>query len=82
MAPTSRPHHHDEGSMSVIDCDYLPVPKVAFPPELALLTVRKAAALAKEFEGKALDQMTMDARRELARGVAPAVIAWRMMLPI
>lgn len=29
--------------MSVIDCEYLPPPaKVEFPPELALLIVRKA----------------------------------------
>ncbi len=33
-------------AMSVIDCDYLPADKVVFPPELALLIVRKAAAMA------------------------------------
>ena len=33
--------------MSVIDCDYLPDPsKTTFPPELALLIVRKAASMA------------------------------------
>jgi hypothetical protein len=68
--------------MSVIDCDYLPLPKVALPPELALMIVRKAAAMATEFEEKALDQMTRDARRELAQGATLAVIARRMNLPI
>ena len=55
--------------MSVIDCDYLPADKVVFPPELALLIVRKAAAMAATFEGQALDQLTKDARRALAQGV-------------
>jgi hypothetical protein len=41
--------------MSIIDRDYLPAPKVEFLPELALLIVRKVAALATEFECKALD---------------------------
>jgi len=37
--------------MSVIDCDYLPDPsKTTFPPELALLIVRKAASMAEAFE--------------------------------
>ncbi|KPY83845.1 hypothetical protein RA263_22910 [Pseudomonas syringae pv. tagetis] len=67
--------------MSVIDCDYLPSrPKVEFPPELALLIVRKAAAMATKFEEKALDQMTTDARRALQRGVEPRVIARQMGL--
>lgn len=54
--------------MSIIDRDYLPTPKVEFPPELALLIVRKAAAMATEFEGKMLDQMTRGARRALHTG--------------
>jgi hypothetical protein len=65
--------------MSVIDCEYLPQPaKVAFPPELALLIVRKAAAMATTFEEKALTQMTQDARHELQMGREPGHIA-RMM---
>ena len=67
--------------MSVIDCDYLPPPaKVEFPPELALLIVRKAAAMATAFEEKALDQMTTDARRALARGMEPRQIIGQMGL--
>ena len=54
--------------MSVIDCDYLPADKVVFPPELALLIVRKAAAMAEAFESQALDQLTKDARRALLQG--------------
>lgn len=66
--------------MSVIDCNYLPTAKVAFPPELALLIVRKAGAMAAAFEEKALDQMTADARRALQRGVEPRMIARQMGL--
>lgn len=67
--------------MSVIDCDYLPTAeRVQFPPELALLIVRKAGAMAAVFEEKALDQMTADARRALADGVEPRVIARQMGL--
>ncbi|MCQ3001414.1 hypothetical protein NLO98_16820 [Pseudomonas syringae] len=67
--------------MSVIDCDYLPTrERVAFPPDLALLIVRKAGAMAAAFEEKALDQMTADARRALADGVEPRVIARQMGL--
>lgn len=51
-------------AVSVIDCDYLPQPEpITFPPELALLIVRKAAAMAEAFESQALDQLTRDARR-------------------
>ncbi len=64
--------------MSVIDCDYLPADKVVFPPELALLIVRKAAAMAEAFEEKALDQMTRDARNALYNGTDPRRII-RMM---
>lgn len=57
--------------MFVIDCDYLPAYKVVFPPELALLIVRKASAMAAAFEEQALDQHTKDARRALLRGAEP-----------
>ncbi|KAA0976777.1 hypothetical protein [Pseudomonas sp. ANT_H12B] len=53
--------------MSLIDCDYLPADKGVFPPELALLIIRKAAAMAEAFESQALDQLTKDARRALTR---------------
>jgi len=46
-------HIHEGYPMSVIDCDYLPADKVVFPPELALLIVRKAAAMAAAFEEQA-----------------------------
>lgn len=65
--------------MSIIQRDYLPEqPKFVFPPELALLIVRKAAAMATTFEGKAIDQMKRDARRELQMGREPGEIV-RMM---
>nr|WP_315416459.1 hypothetical protein [uncultured Pseudomonas sp.] len=35
--------------------------KTTFPPELALLIVRKAASMAEAFEQRALDQLTKDA---------------------
>jgi hypothetical protein len=60
--------------MSVIDCPYLDEVKVTVPPELALLIVRKAAAMASLFEEKALDQLTADALRELRMGTDPKVI--------
>lgn len=64
--------------MSVIECDYLPTPEpITFPPELALLIVRKAAAMAEAFESKALDQMTMDASRALRDGMEPRRIIRR-----
>lgn len=66
--------------MSVIDCDYLPADNVVFPPELALLIVRKAAAMATAFEEQALDQLTKDARRALAQGVEPRRIIREMRL--
>ena len=65
--------------MSVIDCDYLPHPEqLPFPPELALLIVRKAAAMAEAFEEQALDQLTKDARqvRDALRLTAPLPVAW------
>ncbi|RMP33894.1 hypothetical protein ALQ25_03749 [Pseudomonas coronafaciens pv. atropurpurea] len=36
--------------MSIIDCNYLPTAKVEFPPELALLFVRRAEKMAAAFE--------------------------------
>lgn len=81
--PAHRPERiHSEGhTLSVIDCDYLPDPEpIPFPPELALLIVRKAAAMAEAFEGKALDQMTSDASRALRDGVEPRRIIRQMGL--
>lgn len=66
--------------MSVIDCDYLPDDKVVFPPELALLIIRKAADMAEAFESQALDQLTRDARRALAQGVEPRRVIREMLL--
>ncbi|MFI8559191.1 hypothetical protein [Pseudomonas putida] len=67
--------------MSVIDCDYLAEPgPVQFPPELALLIVRKAAAMAEAFESKALDQMASDASRALRDGMEPRRIIRQMGL--
>ncbi len=66
--------------MSVIDCDYLPADKVVFPPELALLIVRKAGAMAAAFEEQALDQLTKDARRAIKQGVDPLQIIRQMRL--
>ena len=61
--------------MSIIDCDYLPTPEpVKIPPELALLIVRKAAALAEAFEERCLDQLSRDVRRALERGAEPRQI--------
>lgn len=54
--------------MSVIGCDYLPADKVMFPPELALLIVRKASTMAGTFEEQALNQLTKDARCALIAG--------------
>lgn len=67
--------------MSVIDCDYLPDPEpITFPPELALLIVMNAAAMAEAFESKALNQMTVDASRALRDGIEPRQIIMRMGL--
>lgn len=67
--------------MSVIDCDYLPDPsKTKFPPELALLIVRKAASLADAFEQQALDQLTKDAASALAAGADPRQVIRQMRL--
>lgn len=53
---------------------------VTFPEDLALQIARKAHALSERFEDQALDQMIRDARRALARGVEPRVIAREMGL--
>ena len=66
--------------MSVIDCDYLPADKVVFPPELALLIIRKASAMAAAFEEQALNQLTKDARRSLRQGTDPRKVIREMRL--
>lgn len=66
--------------MSVIDCEYLSTDKVVFPPELALLIIRKAAAMAAAFEEEALDQLTRDARRTLLQGSEPRRVIQEMRL--
>lgn len=66
--------------MSVIDCEYLPADKVVIPPELALLIVRKASAMAATFEEQALDQLTKDVRRALSRGTKPRCVIREMRL--
>ena len=66
--------------MSVIDCDYLSTDKVKIPAELALLIIRKAAAMAATFEEEALYQLTRDARRALSQGSEPRRIIREMRL--
>ncbi|MFJ3368952.1 hypothetical protein [Pseudomonas sp. NPDC086251] len=66
--------------MSVIDCDYLPTDKVKIPAELALLIIRKAAAMAATFEEQVLDQLTKDARRGLLLGSEPRRVIREMRL--
>jgi len=51
-------------------------PHETFPQELA----RKAAAIDENFEDQCLDQMIRDARRALACGVDPRIIALQMGL--
>ena len=70
----------EDRAVSVIDCDYLPADKVVFPPELALLIVRKASAMAAAFEEQALDQLTKDARRAIKQGVDPRQVIRQMRL--
>ena len=70
----------EDRAVSVIDCDYLPADKVVFPPELALLIVRKASAMAAAFEEQALDQLTKDARRALSQGTDPRRVIREMSL--
>lgn len=66
--------------MSVIDCDYLPADKMVLPPELALLIITKASAMAAAFEEQALDQLTKDARRALTQGAEPRRVIRDMRL--
>ena len=67
--------------MSIIQRDYLPERRpVEFPPELALLIVRKAAAMAAQFEERALDEMTRAAGRRLRDGMTPERIARQLEL--
>ena len=67
--------------MPIIERDYLAPPKpVEFPPELALLIVRKAAAMAAQFEEQALDEMTRAAGRRLRDGMTPERIARQLEL--
>lgn len=67
--------------MSVIDCDYLPTHSAAeFPPELAVLIVRKAASMAAAFEEKALDQLTRDEISAIAIGADPRQVIRQMRL--
>jgi hypothetical protein len=67
--------------MSIIERDYLePVKPVEFPPELALLIARKAAAMAEEFEDKALDEMIHAARRHLRVGQTIEQVRWQLGL--
>ena len=67
--------------MSVIDCDYLlTTQKVQFPPELALLIVRKAASMAEAFEQQALDHLTKDAISAISAGADPRQVIRQMRL--
>lgn len=67
--------------MSIIQRDYLEPPKpVEFPPELALLIARKAAAMAERFEEKAIKEMVRAARRHLRDGQTTEQVAWQLGL--
>jgi len=67
--------------MSIIERDYLePAKPVELPPELALLIVRKAAAMAERFESQALDEMARAASRRLRDGIEPRTIARQLGL--
>lgn len=67
--------------MTAADSGYLPTPKkVPFPIDLALKIVRRVAALADEFEDRALNQMTLDAEKALAMGVFPSEVIREMEL--
>lgn len=61
--------------MSIIDCEYLDKPQpVKIPPELALMIIRKAAAMTEKFEERCLDQLSRDVRRALDQGAEPRAI--------
>jgi len=66
--------------MSIIQRDYLQAKPVEFPPELALLIVRKAARMAQQFENKALEEMTRAATRRLRQGIEPKTIVRQLEL--
>lgn len=67
--------------LSIISRDYLPDSEpTPFPPELALLIVRKAHQMAAQFESAALDTMTATARRALRSGACLRQIAREMEL--
>lgn len=53
---------------------------VGYLPELALLMIRKAAAMAAKFEDQALDEMTKAARKHLRTSQAVEQVAWQMRL--
>lgn len=53
---------------------------VQFPPELAVLIVRKASALATKFELEAIETMKTTAERALRRGADMRVIIRQMEL--
>lgn len=62
--------------MTIAPRDYLPEPEVTkVPPELAIMIIRKAEAMARKFENDCMDTMTRTARRLLAEGVDVAHIA-------
>lgn len=67
--------------MTAFDRDYLPSrDHVEFPPELALLIIRKAGRLATSFEERAIDEMTRDVRRALRDGADAMNIVRQMQL--
>lgn len=67
--------------MSVIHRDYLPPPAPAkLPPEIALMIIRKAEAMAQKYEQQCMDELTRSARKMLAAGVEPAEVAWQLKL--
>lgn len=67
--------------MGIIQREYLQDPQpVEFPPELALLIVRKAQRMAAQLENDALDTMTTTAQRALRRGVGMRQIVREMEL--
>lgn len=67
--------------MSIINRSYLPEPKPAkFPPELAIMIIRKAETMAGKYESDCIDALTRTARKMLAEGVELAEIAWQLKL--
>lgn len=67
--------------MTIAPRSYLPEPKPAkFPPELAIMILKKAQAMAAKHEEDCLDAMTRTARQMLAKGMEPAEVAWQLKL--